>query len=76
MWSLSGVVIIWCGHHLAWSSSSVVIIWCGHLVWSSTVQSWLGNKHIITSTNKHISGIFNVIHSDLMVTVGVLSKTL
>ena len=32
------------------------------------VQSRLGNKHI--------SGIFNVIHPDLMVTVGVLSKTL
>ena len=40
------------------------------------VQSQLRNKHIITTANKHISGIFNVIHPDLMVTVGVLSKTL
>ena len=36
-WSSSGVVIIWCGHHLVRSSSGVVIIWCGHhLVWSSS----------------------------------------
>ena len=40
------------------------------------LQSRLGNKPIITSANKHISGSFNAIHPDLKATVGVLSKTL
>ena len=41
-----------------------------------SVQSRLGNKPIITSANKHISGSFNAIHPDLKATAGVLSKTL
>ena len=41
----------------------------------SHIQSRLGNKHISTSANKHISGIFNGIHPNLMATVGVLSRS-
>ena len=39
-------------------------------------EQYSRGSEISTSANKHISSIFNVIHPDLMVTVGVLSKTL
>ena len=45
------------------------------LVQVMALQSRLGNKHISTSANKHISGIFNGIHPNLMATVGVLSRS-
>ena len=39
-------------------------------------EQYSRSSKISTSANKQISGMFNVIHPDLMVTVGVLSKTL
>ena len=38
------------------------------------MQSRLGNKHFSTSANKHISGIYNGIHPNIMATV-VLSRS-
>ena len=50
VWSLSGMVTVWCGHCLVWSLSGVVTVWCGHcLVWSlsGVVTVWCGLKQVI-----------------------------
>ena len=38
MWSLSGVVTVWCDHCLVWSLSGVVTVWCGHCLVCSEVS--------------------------------------